>query len=58
MTYTEKEIRRIEEIKQWPKNRKIEWNQPIERPTEDRIVTVARDRWPNGRPAIECRRKT
>lgn len=53
-------IRRIcevENVNTWVKNRKQEWNQHINRMTEQRIVKIARDKSPGGRRSIGRPRK-
>lgn len=47
----------IEEIIQWTKPRKIEWDQHMDRMAEDKLVGLARDRSPYERRAIGRSRK-
>lgn len=47
----------IEDITQWCKRRKIEWNEHIERMDETRIVRIARDKSPRGKRSLGRPRK-
>lgn len=57
---TSESIRRIcevDNVNTWVKNRKREWNQHINRMTEQRIVKIARDKSPGGRRSVGRPRK-
>lgn len=48
---------KTENINEWVKGRKAEWNRHIGRMTEDRLVRIARDKSPNGRRSVGRPRK-
>ncbi|XP_044745133.1 uncharacterized protein LOC123306997 [Coccinella septempunctata] len=48
---------KTENINEWVRGRKVEWNRHIGRMTEDRLVRIARDKSPSGRRSVGRPRK-
>ena len=48
---------KVENISQWTRKRKMEWNQHIDRMDEKRLVKIARDEKPVGRRSVGRPRK-